>query len=332
MNDLKFAIRQLLKNPGFTAVAVLTLALGIGASSTVFSLVQGVLLTPPPYPQPDRLVLITPTRADGQRYTRGWPAAQWQEWKTESKSFEAIAGYGWTFNFLVLTDGSQSIEGLMVTPDYFKVMGTQPMLGRPFEESDAPASGPRTSVILGHDLWQRRFNGNPDVIGQSVQISRRAQPMTVVGVMPPGIRFLPSPNVTSEPNYNEDAKVDYWMPARLEPERLKRPDWNIVGRMRPGVTLAQAQVEIASMTARQAGDEPEFAGITPRLQLLETHLHREGRRLLLPMAGAVALVFLIACGNAAGLLLARGLQRQHEYAVRSALGARPLQLCRPVLL
>src|SRR5687767_2507847 len=102
MNDLKFAFRQLLKNPCFTVIAVLTLALGIGATSTVFSLIHGVLLTPPPYPQPDRMVLITPARIDGQRYNRGWPAAQWQEWQRESRTFEAIAGYGWTFNFLVL--------------------------------------------------------------------------------------------------------------------------------------------------------------------------------------------------------------------------------------
>src|ERR1041385_1811977 len=136
MNDLKFTFRQLLKNPGFTAVAVFTLALGIGATSTVFSLVQGVLLTPPPYPQPDRLMLITATRADGQRYTQGWPAAQWQEWQKESKSFEAIAAYGWTFNFLVLPDGSESIEGMRVTPDYFKALGIHPVLGRAFHESD----------------------------------------------------------------------------------------------------------------------------------------------------------------------------------------------------
>src|SRR5437667_9209081 len=115
MNCMKFAFRQLLQNPGFTAVAVLTLALGIGASSAVFSLIQGVLLTPPPYPQPDRLVLISPSRKDGQRYTRGWPAAQWQEWQASSKSFESIAAYNWTFNFLVLPDGSQSVEGIAGT-------------------------------------------------------------------------------------------------------------------------------------------------------------------------------------------------------------------------
>src|SRR5688500_7515118 len=114
MNDLKFAFRQLLKNPGFTAVAVLTLALGIGATPTVFSLIQGVLLTPPPYSRPDRLALITAARTDGQRYSRGWPAAQWVEWQKESKTFEAIAAYGWMFTSLVLPDGSESIEGMRV--------------------------------------------------------------------------------------------------------------------------------------------------------------------------------------------------------------------------
>src|SRR3954466_1406929 len=125
MNDFRFACRQLLKNPGFTAVAVLTLALGIGATSTVFSLVQGVLLTPPPYPKADRLVLITPTRADGQRYTRGWPAAEWLEWQKETGKFDSIAAYSWAFNFLILPDGSQSLEGMWVTRDYFRVAGIQ---------------------------------------------------------------------------------------------------------------------------------------------------------------------------------------------------------------
>jgi putative ABC transport system permease protein len=207
MNDFKFAFRQLLKNPGFTMVAVLTLALGIGATSTVFSLIQGVLLTPPPYPQPDRMVLIIPARTDGQPNTRGWPAAQWQEWQRESKAFEAIAGHGWTFNFLVLPDGSESVEGMAVTREYFQVAGIRPTVGQPFEYSDT-STGPLRVIILGHDLWKRRFNSDPAIIGKGVRISRRSQPLTVMGVMPPDVRFLPSPNVASEPNYNVDAKVD----------------------------------------------------------------------------------------------------------------------------
>jgi putative ABC transport system permease protein len=330
MNDLRFAFRQLRKNPGFTTVAVITLALGIGATSTVFSLIQGVLLTPPPYPNPERLVLIKPARTDGQRETRGWAAAQWQEWQKESKSFEAIAAYNWTFNFIVLPDGSESIEGMRVTQDYFKVAGIQPLLGRALDDSDTP-DGPATALILGHELWQRRFNRDPNIIGQSVRISRYSYPRTIVGVMPPNVRFLPSPGVAQEPNYNVDAKVDYWIPGRAAPNRLRGRDWDLVGRLRPGVTLAAAQAELSALAAQQARTDREFEGITPKLELLETQMNREGRRLLLPVAGAVALVFLIACGNAAGLLLARGLQRQHEYAVRAALGARALQLCRPVL-
>lgn len=322
--------RSLRKIPGVSVLTLLTLALGIGSSATVFSLIEGVLLTPPPYPHPDRVTLITPARADGQRYTRGWSAAQWQEWQKESKSFEAIAGYSWTFNYLVLPDGSESVEGMWVTPDYFNVAGIRPVLGRPFDGDDA-RTRPTSVVILGNDLWRRRFNANPEIVGQTIRISRFRQPLTVVGVMPPEVRFLPSPGESQEPNYNVDAKVDYWLPAGPDPKRLKDPEWDIVGRLRPGASLDEAQAEIAGLTARQAGSEAEFAGIVPKLQPLEARMNQEGRRLLLPMAGAVALVFLIACANAAGLLLARGLQRQREYAVRAALGARPWQLCRPIL-
>src|ERR1700754_2212417 len=153
LQELRFAIRMLIKRPGFSLIAALTLALGIGATSAVFSLIQGVLLTPPPYRRPERLALITTERTDGQKTTgaRGWPAAQWLEWQKEAKSFEAVAAYGWTFNFLVMDDGSESLEGMFVTKDYFSVTGLQPALGRAFQDSDTVTNAPPV-VILGYDI------------------------------------------------------------------------------------------------------------------------------------------------------------------------------------
>ena len=149
LRDMRFAIRMLLKLPGFSLITVLTLALGIGATSAVFSLIQGVLLTPPPYKKPQQLVLVPTARTDGQKQEspRGWPAQQWTEWQKEAKSFEGIAAYGWTFNFLIRNEGSQSIEGMAVTKDYLQVTGLQPVLGRSFEESDI-GTGPVKVILL----------------------------------------------------------------------------------------------------------------------------------------------------------------------------------------
>src|SRR5882762_2715281 len=249
--DLRFGVRMLLKRPAFSLVAVLTLALGIGATSAVFSLIQGVLLSPPPYRQPQQLVLIPSARTDGQQMAspRAWAAAQWMEWQKEAKSFEAIAAYAWSFGFLIRSDGSESMEGMVVTRDYFRVIGLQPVLGRTFVESETAATTAPV-IILGYDLWQRKFNGDPHIIGKTIRISRRDTNPTVIGVMPRGVRFLRSEEHTSEPNYDVNAQVDYWITARPDPARLKRPDWDVVGRLRDGTTLNQAQGELAIITAR----------------------------------------------------------------------------------
>jgi putative ABC transport system permease protein len=233
--DLRFAIRMLLKQPGFSLIAVLTLALGIGATSAVFSLIQGVLLTPPPYKKPQQLVLVPAGRTDGQKQegSRGWPAQQWTEWQKEAKSFEGIAAYGWTFNFLIRNDGSQSVEGMAVTEDYLPVMGLQPVLGRSFEKSDI-GPGPVKVILLGYEFWKRTFNSDPQIIGKSVHISRWEVPPTVIGVMQPGVRFLPSPGAAKEPNYNVNALVDFWIPVAPDPKYMKDPYWNIVARLPRG--------------------------------------------------------------------------------------------------
>jgi putative ABC transport system permease protein len=329
--DLRFGLRMLRRQPGFTLVAVLTLALGIGATSAVFSLIQGVLLTPPPYRDPHRLVLIPSVRNDGQpdEHSPGWSAAQWTNWQAQARSFEAIAAYGWTFNFLVSNDGSESIEGMWVTHDYFRTLGLQPILGRAFLDSETGAAA-KPVIIIGYNLWQRTFHSDPHIIGKTVRMSRRDTPPTVVGVMPPGVRFLPSPGASQEPNYDLNAPVDYWLPAGVDPRRMKSRDWEVVGRLKSGMTIPQAQAELTTLVTRQAQSDRDLDGYSPRLQSLTAVLNRDGNRILLPLLAAAALVLLIACGNVAALLLVRGLQRQQEYAVRSALGIGRAVLLRQV--
>src|SRR5580658_117896 len=329
--DMRFALRMLLKQPGFSLIAILTLALGIGATSAVFSLIQGVLLTPPPYLHPQQLVLIPTARTDGQKQEdpRGWPAQQWLEWQKEAKSFEGIAAYGWTFNFLIRDDGSQSMQGMQVTENYLPLMGLQPVLGRGFEASDA-GTGPVKVMMLGYEFWKRTFNGDPDIIGKTVHISRWDVPPTIIGVMPPGVRFLPSPGAAKEPNYNVNAMVDFWIPVVPDPKYLKDPYWNLVARLRAGTSLEQGQGELAVLAAQEAQSEKQFEGFGPQLQSLSDEINQEGRGILFPLLGAAALVLLIGCGNAAALLLVRGLQRQQEYAVRSAMGMGRIALLRQV--
>ena len=338
IEDFRYGLRQLRKNPGFAAVAILTLALGIGAAAAMFGLIQGVLLSPPPYAEPGRLVLISPARIDGQPFDQTPTTEQWVGWRDGSQALGEVAMYRWTFNFLVLPDGSESLGGMVVTPNFFRVMGLEPILGRQLAEGEAfrsnppPApSTPPTAIVLGHQLWQRRFNSDPNIIGKTVRLSRMPAPLPVVGVMPAGVRFLPDPGTASEPNYDVNAHVDFWLAARLDESRLQSRGWNAVARLRPGASAAQAGAQVATIAAEQARTVPDLAGLTARVRPLLDVLNVEGRRLLMPLFASVALVFLIACGNVAGLLLARGLQRQPEYAMRSALGANRWRLFRQVL-
>jgi putative ABC transport system permease protein len=321
LQELRFAIRMLIKRPGFSLIAALTLALGIGATSAVFSLIQGVLLTPPPYQKPEQLMLIPTVRTDGQKMDspRGWAAQQWMDWEKEAKSFEGVAAYNWTFNFLIRNDGSQSMQGMQVTKDYFQVMGLRPMVGRSFENSDF-GQGPVRAILLGYEFWQRAFGGDKQIIGKTVRISRWQVSPTVIGVMAPGVQFLPSPGAAKEPNYDVNATVDFWAPAEPDPKYLKAPYWNVVARLRKGVTLPRAQQELAVLTTNEAQAEKQFEGFVPQVEPVRDEMNRDGRRVLLPLLGASALVLLIACGNAAALQLVRGLQRQQEYAVRCAMG------------
>ena len=330
-DDVRFALRQLRKNPGFAAIAVVTLGLGIGAAAAIFALVQGVLLSPPPYADPGRLVLVTPARLDGGTYNRGATIGQWNAWR-QAQAIEPPAVYRWTFNFLILPDGSRSMGGMVVSPDYFKVLGIRPMLGREFTDAELSRPNvPPTAIIIGHDLWQRQFHGDPGIIGQTLRMSRMPAPLPIVGVMPPGIRFLPDPAAAAEPNYDINAPVDFWFGTAPDQTRLTSGAGNVIARLRDGATIDQAQTEIAAIAAGVAQSEPALQGITARVAGVQDVLNRDGRRLLIPLFGSVAIVFLIACANVAGLLLTRGLQRHAEYAMRSALGAGRWRLFRQTL-
>jgi putative ABC transport system permease protein len=329
--DIRFAFRQLRKSPGFTAIAVITLGLGIGAAAAIFGLIQGALLSPPPYAEPDRLVLISPIRTDGRPYTRGATIGQWLSWR-QARSIEPPAIYRWTFNFLVLPDGSASMGGMVVTPGYFRVLGLRPMLGREFVDGElGRPNTPPSAIILGYDLWQRKFNGDPNIVGRTIRMSRMPAPLPVVGVMPPGIRFLPDPGASSEPNYDLNAFVDFWFGVAPDESRPAGGAGNAVARLRGDATIESARTEIATLSAGPAQSDPALQGVSAAVAPVPDVLNRAGRRLLVPLFGSVAIVFLIACANVCGLLLTRGLQRHPEYAMRSALGAGRWRLFRQAL-
>lgn len=336
IQNVIFAVRLMRKSPGFTAVAALTLALGIGATSAVFSLIQGVLLNPPPYTQPDRLVLVAPVRADDRTSdtARGWAAKQWMDWNEHATTLQGTAGYRWNFNYLVRNDGSQSMQGMNISKNYLHLLGLKTVLGRSFDDGEfgkAPWQGPVKSVVLGYEFWKRVFGGDPQIIGKTIRISRWSAPTTVIGIMEPGARFLPTPSAAKEPNYDVNATVDLWVPIEPSLQDLKDPHWNVVARLRDGVSVAKAQQELAVLTSQEARSEPALDGFLPQLQTVTDQMNQDGRRILLPLLGAAALVLLIACGNVAALLLVRGLQRQQEYAIRISMGMGRAALLRLIM-
>ncbi|MEM9555415.1 MAG: ABC transporter permease [Acidobacteriota bacterium] len=322
VQDFKIGLRMLSKRPGFTALAVLTLALGIGSTTAVFSLIEGVLLTPPPYAEPERLVLVEPARPDGDidRAAPDWAQDQWATWQEQLTSLESVAAYRWTFSFLVSDEGSTSLEGMSVSEGYFEVTDLAPIKGRAFEAADR-AEGAAPVVIIGYDFWQTSLGGDPEIVGKPLELSRWETLPTIIGVMPPGVRFLPSPSMAQEPNYDVDSRVDYWIPVFRREGSERWRSWNVAARLSDGATLESAQAELAVVIDQQISQDPELGGALPRVRSLSETINQDGRRILLPLLGAALLVLLIACGNSAALLLIRGLQRQREYGVRHALGA-----------
>src|SRR3954470_9269849 len=322
MNDLRFALRQLRKTPGFTFIAVLTLALGIGANTAIFSVVYAVLLQPLPYPDGERIVILTETDSNQPQISVAYP--DYVDWKRDNTVFENIAvSRRESYNLSGLENRApEQISGALVTGNFFKVIGLQPQLGRTFTEEEDRVGGPLVCVI-SDKLWQRVFARDPNVLGKTVKFGN--QPYSIVGVMPPQM-FSPR-------------TAEVWFPLT---RRTGDPAWQsrdnhpgLFGwaRLKDGVSIEKALAQMKEIQARLANQYPKSnTGVSVTVTtLLENQVgdYRDSLRLLL---GAVALVLLIACANLANLLAARGAARAREFAVRAAVGASRWQIVRQLLM